>query len=301
MEKTAEIVHADKLVEVTNILVGTDFSPASDRALDYALSLAQRYDARIILAHVITAGTDAMLAPEIAANTRETAFGAAQEEMGQVLISGKLRGVHHETVIEEGVLWPTLEALITRYKADLVVVGTHHLKGLKKMLLGSGAEQIFRQAKCPVLTVGPATEGGAPREGEFKRILFATDFGAGAEREAAFAFSLAQEHQANVTLLHVVSRVEDYSEPGLASKNEAVSHELAELIPAGSGLWCKPEIRMQVGEPVEEILRAAKDVKADLIVIGAKHKKGLAAGHTLHTVAYQLAGAAPCPVLTVRS
>lgn len=301
MEKTAEMVHADKLVEVTNILVGTDFSPASDRALDYALSLARRYDARIILAHAITVGADAMLAPEIAANTRQTIFSAAQEQMGQVLVSGILRGVRHETVIEEGALWPTLEALITRYHVDLVVVGTHNLKGLKKMLLGSGAEQIFRQAKCPVLTVGPAAESGAPREGEFKRILFATDFGAGAEREAAFAFSLAQEHEANVTLLHVVSRVEDNSELGLALKNKAVSHELAELIPAGSEAWCKPEIRMRVGEPVNEILKAAKDVKADLIVIGAKHKRGLGAGHALRTVAYQLAGTAPCPVLTVRS
>lgn len=301
MEKTAEMVRADKLVEFSSILVGTDFSPASDRALDYALSLARRYDARIILAHIITAGTDTMLAPEIAANTRETTFSAAQEEMGQFLVSGKLRGVRHETVIEEGALWPTLEELINRYQADLVVVGTHRIAGLKKMFLGSAAEQIFRQAKCPVLTVGPAVEGAAPNEGEFKHILFATDFGTGAEREAAYAFSLAQEHEANVTLLHVVSRVEDYSEPGLAMKTEAISHQLAELIPAGSELWCKPDIRMQIGEPVHEILQAARNIKADLLVIGARHKKGLAAGHVLQTVAYRLAGAAPCPVLTIRS
>ncbi|HYL64262.1 MAG TPA: universal stress protein [Candidatus Methylomirabilis sp.] len=301
MEKTAGLVHADKLVKFTNILVGMDFSQASERALEYALSLARRYDARVILAHVITTRTDAMLAPEIAANTRESAFSAAQEAMGQILISGRLRGVPHEMAVEEGALWPALETLITRYSVDLVVVGTHNLGGLKKVFLGSGAEQIFRQANCPVLTVGPSVEGAAPKEGEFKHILFATDFGIGAEREAAYAFSLAQEHEANVTLLHVVSRVEDYSEPGLAMKTEAISHQLAELVPPGSELWCKPQVRMQIGEPVREILEVAKDVKADLLVIGAKRQKGLAAGHALHAVAYRLAGAAPCPVLTVRS
>jgi len=301
VEKVAEQVQANKLVELANILVATDFSPASDRALGYALSLARRYEARVIVANVIDSGTELVLAPEMAANTRQTTFSAAQEEMGQILVSGRLRDVRHETVLEEGALWPTMEALIARYSADLVVVGTHKLGGFKKIVLGSGAEQIFRQAKCPVLTVGPGVPGTAPNEAAFKNILFATDFGPGAEREAAYAFSLAQEHESRVTLLHVVSRVEDYSEPGLALKSEAISHQLAELVPPGSELWCKPEVRMSVGEPVHEILKVARETNADLLVIGAKRKKGLAAGHAMHTKAYRLAGAAPCPVLTVRS
>jgi len=291
---------ASKLVALTNLLVPTDFSPASDRALDYALSLARRYEARIILVNVIDDGSELILAPEMAANTRQSTFGSAQEEMGQILVSARLRGVTHETLIEEGRLWPTLEALVAKYEADLIVVGTHKLGSLKKFVLGSGAEQIFRQAKCPVLTVGPAA-AGAPKDAQLKNILFATDFGTGAERQAAYAFSFAQEHQANVTLLHVVSRVEDYSEPGLALKTEAISRELAELIPPGSELWCKPAVRMVVGEPVQQILNAAQAMRADLLVIGAKHKKGLAAGHSMRTIAYALAGAAPCPVLTVRS
>ncbi len=181
------------------------------------------------------------------------------------------------------------------------MVGTHGTGGLQKLLLGSGAEQIFRQAKCPVLTVGPAVKGKAPREVEFKNILFATDFGLGAEREAAYAFSFAQEHQANLTLLHVVARAEDYSEAGLAQKGERVIRELGELVPAGGELWCKAEFRMRLGEPVEEILQLAGEMKADLIVIGAKHSKGLAAGHVPHTFAYRVVCGAPCPVLTVRS
>lgn len=307
MEKMEEKVFESKLaleskmVQLTNILVGTDFSPASDRALDYALSLARRYEARIFLAHVITSDADVMMAPEIMARTYENEVCQAQWRMGEILISGRLRDVFHETVIEHGSLWPTLEALIGKHYIDLVVVGTHGASGLQKILLGSGAEQIFRQANCPVLTVGPAATGGAPKELEFKNILFATDFGLGAEREAAYAFSFAEEHQANLTLLHVVARAEDYSEEGLALKMEAVTHELAELVPTEGEIWCRPVFRMRLGDPVEEVLYAAREMKADLIVIGAKHGKGLAAGHVPHTLAYRVVCGAPCPVLTVRS
>lgn len=307
MEKTEEktlgtnMAVDSKMVQLTNILVGTDFSPASDRALEYALSLARRYEARIFLTHVITNDANVMVAPEIMARTFETEVRGAEERMGEILISGRLRDVFHETLIEHGSLWPTLESLIGKHHIDLVVVGTQGVGGLQKMLLGSGAEQIFRQAKCPVLTVGPAVKGEAPREVEFKNILFATDFGLGAEREAAYAFSFAQEHQANLTLLHVVARAEDYSEQGLALKREAVTRGLGELVPAGGEVWCKAEFRMRLGEPVEEILQVAGEMQADLIVIGAKHGKGLAAGHTLHSIASRVVRGAPCPVLTVRS
>ncbi len=307
MEKTAgkisghETLLGNKMVELRNILVGIDFSPASERALDYALALARRYEARVFVTHVITSDANVMLAPELMSLSHEREVREAQERMGEILISGKLRGVTHETVIEHGSLWPTIEALIGKHEIDLVVVGTEGIGGLQKLLLGSGAEQIFRQAKCPVLTVGPAATGGTPKEVEFKNILFATDFGLGAEREAAYAFSFAQEHQANLTLLHVVPHADDYSEAGLALKREAVTCELAELVPVGGEIWCQPVFRMRLGDPVEEILYVAREMKADLIVIGAKRGKGLAAGHARKTIAYEVVSGAPCPVLTVRS
>jgi nucleotide-binding universal stress UspA family protein len=290
-----------KLVRLTNILVGTDFSPASERALEYALSVARRYDAKIFLAHVITGEANVMLAPEVISMTYGNELRAAQEAMGEILISGRLRDVPHETVIERGMLWPTLEALIAKHHIDLVVTGTQGIGGVQKIFIGSGAEQIFRQAKCPVLTVGPVVRAEMAREVEFKNILFATDFGLGAEREASYAFSFAQENQANLTMLHVVRHADDYSEAGLALKREAIVRELAELVPVGAEMWCKPEFRMRLGEPVEEILEMAREMKADLIVIGAKRGKGLAAGHTPRTIAYRVVLGAPCPVLTVRS
>src|SRR5271170_1036342 len=96
MEKTEEktlgskMAVESKIVELTNILVGTDFSPASDRALEYALSLARRYEARIFLTHVITSDANVIVAPEIMARTYKTDVRGAEERIGEILISGRL-------------------------------------------------------------------------------------------------------------------------------------------------------------------------------------------------------------------
>ena len=118
--------------------------------------------------------------------------------------SGKLRDVEHTTLFMEGNIGPTVERLIHEYNIDLVVTGTHGRGQVKKMFLGSVAEEIFRQAGCAVLTVGPHVKSEALHEVDLKNILFATDFGPGATRAAEYAFSLAQEHEARVTALHVV-------------------------------------------------------------------------------------------------
>jgi nucleotide-binding universal stress UspA family protein len=74
---------------------------------------------------------------------------------------------------------------------------------------------------------------------------------------------------------------------------------MKQLMPAGSENWCKPEFRATFGAAVEEILIAARESKADLIVMGAKARKSLA-GHAPLTIAYNVVTKATCPVLTVR-
>ncbi len=290
---------ASKMIQLARILVATDFSPVSNRALDYAVALARRYESHIYLTHVISPDAYPLAAPEVTVSMVDKQLREAKVKTQELLLSDRLRGIPCEVFIEEGALWPMLEGIIKKQDIDLVVVGTHGMGTLEKLVIGSGAEQIFRQSTRPVLTVGPAVDGGALPEPVFKHILFATEFGLGAEREAAYAFSLGQEHEAMVTLLHVVSHVEDYSEAGMASKTEAIKHQLQELVPSGGEVWCETQFRMGVGDPVDEILRIANETKADLIVMGAKARTGLA-GHVPRTKAYRVVSQAHCPVLTVR-
>ena len=167
------------------------------------------------------------------------------------------------------------------------------------MLIGSVAEEIFRQADCAVLTVGPAVRGDSQKEVELNHILFATDFGPGAEKAAAHAFSLAQEHGAQLTLLHVIESAAAYTEETVAHQREINIVRMKRLMPPGGENWCSPEFRVTYGAAIEEILLAAREAKADLIVMGAKPRKSLA-GHVPLTIAYNVVTKATCPVLTVR-
>ncbi|HYL85690.1 MAG TPA: universal stress protein [Candidatus Angelobacter sp.] len=290
----------DHKIQLAKILVATDFSPASNNAFAYAVSLARCYDSRILLAHVIALDAYPLAAPEVTTHLVETQRRAAEAKIQEVLFSGQLQDVPQDTLIVEGPLWPAIQRLIEKQAIDLVVVGTHGIGAIQKLVIGSGAEQIFRQATCPVLTVGPAVGSGASPNVDFKHVLFATDFGPGCEREAAYAFSLGQEHDATVTLLHVVRHMDDYSEDGLTLKREVIKQQLQDLVPSGAEAWCQTQLRMAVGDPAAEILRYAQETHADLIVMGAKARSGLA-GHVPVTKAYKVVSLAHCPVLTVRS
>jgi len=287
-------------ISLARIMVATDFSPYADRALDYAVSLARRFGSRIYLTHVVTYEGHGVLEPDLGAPARERFRELALQNVKAIEDSGRLFGVAHEAVIEEGSLWPALEILLEKHKIDLLVLGTHGISGPLKAVFGSAAEEIFRQARIPVMTVGPTVTQEPPFEAEFRTILFATDFGPAAEREAAFAFSIAQEHRARLMLLNVTPFKAGYPEWDVVAERELITRQLQELIPQAKELHCKPELDVAYGEPVAEILRVARETKADLIVIGAK-KRGPLSGHIPGTKAYGVVRGAQCPVLTIKS
>lgn len=294
-----EVSKISRSVSLTRVLVTTDYSPESDHALDYALAVARRYDARIYLAHVIAPDPFLYAEPALAQATCEKVRQAAEQGMADILVSGKLRGVPHEVLLEEGNVWAAIEKLIGEHEIDLVITATHGRGRVKKVLIGSVAEEIFRQADCAVLTVGPHVKGEPPREVELKSILFATDFGHGAEKAAVHAFSLAQEHGARLTMLHVIQEATAFTEESVRQQREAAVRRLEKLVPEGAENWCKPVFRATFGAAPEEILTMARETNADLIVMGAKTVKNLA-GHAPFGVAYHVVTRAHCPVLTVR-
>ena len=292
-------VRANQKISLARIMVLTDFSGASDLALQYAIALARRYEAKIYLTHIISPASYQLAEPGLAEYTYQHMRQAAEQGLGDILVSGKLRDVEHTTLFLEGNIWPTVERLILEHKIDLLVTGTHGRGQVKKMFLGSVAEEIFRQAGCAVLTVGPNVKSEAPHEIDLKNILFATDFGHGATRAAEYAFSLAQEHEARVTALHVLQPAVAHTEDGEKKVRQASIDRMKRFVSPECDDWCKTEFRVSYGDPAEEILRQARETTADLIVMGAKARKSLA-GHVPLTVAYNVAAKATCPVLTVR-
>ena len=198
-----------------------------------------------------------------------------------------------------------LSNLVRKYNIDLIVIGTGGRKGLKKLLLGSVAEEVFRNAECPVLTVGPHVTRW-DIDGNLRHVLFVTDFGPESVHGLPYAISLAEENHARLTLLHVVP------EPGVAlpepepgsmpvvDPSEVIAStekQLRDLVPAGTQLWHEPECVVQFGSPAETIVRIASQT-VDMIVLGVKRPKALTK-HLGEGVAYKVVCEAPCPVLSV--
>jgi nucleotide-binding universal stress UspA family protein len=286
-------------IRLRNILLATDFSSASGAALNYALAIARRYESQLYVAHVIRPDAYQLVPPESAAATLELVRRSAEQSMADLLISGRLRGIPHQVLLEQGELWTVLSKLIQENDIDLVVVGTHGRTGVQRVVLGSVAEQIFRLSDRPVLTVGPNAPDEAPEEVELKSIIFATDFSPTAERALAYALSLAQEHQAHLTLLHVVQDFDGVSDKSIARVREFFTHRLQRLLPPGADLWCEPEFAVWFGTPVEGILEVASTQQAQLIVLGVRSGPVLV-GHLPPAKAYRIVCQARCPVLTVR-
>jgi nucleotide-binding universal stress UspA family protein len=139
--------------------------------------------------------------------------------------------------------------------------------------------------------------------GRVRRILLATDFTPNSDRAAGYALSLAQEHQAHLSLLHVVQEELGHSEQNKSRLLEFMHRRLREVVPAEAELWCEPEFFVEFGVPADAILKAAagtgKDDSADLVVLAVR-KAGTFPGHLPPATAYKVVCQAPCPVLTVR-
>ena len=287
-------------VNLGTIIAATDFSPASDRALNYALAIARRYESHVYIVHAIRPDLYTLTPPEASVGMVELAHQAAERGMAGLLISGRLREVPHQAVIEEGDVWTVLSRLASFHNADLIVLGTHGRTGFEKMFLGSVAERVFRLSELPVLTVGPGVEKAPPAEVELKNIVYATDFSENSRRALPYALSLAQEHQASLTMLHVVENTEELSRAATESLQTTFTSRLEHMLPPGSDVWCYPEFVVGFGPAVEQILDACSAAKADLLVLGIRGG-GPALGHWPAPKAYQIVCQAACPVLTVRS
>ncbi len=286
-------------IQLKNILFATDFSHAAAAALPFAAEIAQRFGAKLFAVHAKTPENYALPTAEIwpvvnAELEKET------DRLRQTLRE-QFPGVESDVLIGEGGVWGVLEAAAQEKQADLIVVGTSGRRGIGKFVLGSVAEEILRRAQCPVLTVGPHSPSGPPREAKFRKIVYATDFGDGAPAAAAYAVALAQEHQAHLTLLHVIehSKVGELVRP--QELEEAALDRLRALATGEAELWCEPKAMVRHGVPAEQILEVAEKEQADLIVLGVHNVKGIVrATHLPTAVAHQVISHATCPVLTVR-
>jgi len=301
--------------QLKSVLIATDFSEASEKPLCHALAIARCYGAKFYLAHVVSSLGFTLAGPSAIAAVEEAVCRDAAQLEDDLVRSGALSGLQHQIVIRQGEVWPELEAIIRQEKIDLIIIGTHGRHGMGKLLLGSVAEQIFRQADCPVLTVGPGAYAQprieTPRAN--RTCLLATDFGDASLHALPYAISFANQFEAKLVLLNVIPLIPMAAEPHWCTARDAAQRqEIARIatlrrleeLTRNARLEVRPEfhVEFESASPVSEtILQAAQEPRVDLIVMGLHRSTHIGTvSHMSWTTAYEVVCRAACPVLTVR-
>jgi len=285
-------------ISIQNILFTTDFSPTAEAAIPYVLAVARWYGSKVFVVHSVRPEAIVSIPMEPAPLDLNFNWQEAQSNMADFMRRDPFPGVGCETILRQGVFWDVLAEVIEKNDINLIILGSHGRSGIKKLFLGSVAEDIFRRARCPVLTVGPRATNNQANFESWKHILFATDFSAGSLHALPYALSLAEENQATLSLLHLIPLVPLNEE---RSSIEAAQERLRNLVPADAESWCRLNFEARVGFPAEEILRVAREQHADLIVMGVHAASSpRASAHLPWAIGHEVVSHANCPVLTVR-
>jgi len=285
-------------VGIHNVLIATDFSRCSNLALSFGLELAHGYQANAHVVFVVPADQFLLAGPE--------AYTAAKDVARRDLLELKqelrrkhsyIEGEDYHLFLLEGDVAESILEFARHREVDLLVVGTHGRGGLGRALMGSVAEQVFRQSPVPVLTMGPHLQRIA-RAGTPRNILVPVDFAPASEQAARYAVAMAKEHGATLTLLHVIERWPVQTQADRTRVTEALREKMQDLVrKENSGLRCN--FRVDVGRIVETVLYTANGIEADLVVMGVRPRTGLL-NRLMWPYAYEIVRQASCPVLTVR-
>jgi nucleotide-binding universal stress UspA family protein len=288
------------MVNIKRILCPVDFSTVSRGALNYAVTLARWYQADVTALHVFEVPVaGAYPGPWMAALPSDDELEA---HLSSFVDQSRDPRVRIDIAVRTGNVVHEIAAAVGELGADLVVMGTHGDGIVAHLLLGSVTEKVLRTSSCPVMIVPPTvTHPTAPPN--ITQILCPVDFGPATLRSLAFAFSLAQEAHARLTVLHVLeplrenppeSNVPEY--PNL--RKSQAREQLHAAITAGVDRRCAPVEMLSRGKPSREILRVAAERKADLIVMGVSGEGVIGRmlfGSTTNLVVRE----ATCPVLTL--
>lgn len=290
-----KVLEASTSISFKNILFLTDFKDTSRAAFTYATAFARQFNARIYPAHAVVP----YLPTELEVPTMPDILKQIEVQAGEQLARMvKDTGLEYTPLVTQETPEDAVPRWSREHGFDLIVTGTHGRKGFERLLLGSTAETIFRQANCPVLTVGPAVPPQPGKELSIRNILFATDLSRPTESAISYAVSLALELHARLTLLHVLPEgTREYGDR--ARLIQFVMDELRRLVPENAGFVTTPEFMIKEGDPADQIINYARNNSNDLIVLGLPKNKQFNT-HFRTGVTYKVISTAPAAVLTVR-
>jgi nucleotide-binding universal stress UspA family protein len=278
------------------IAVATDLTD-TEYLLPYAIAQAKASGASLILVHAVLPHESSPMEGGSAAYYDPLRM----DRDARLMLEGLARSVRDQGIecamaVRHGFVPDVISEVVRNAGAGRLVLGTHGRRGLKKFVLGSVARQLLEAIEVPVCTVGPRAHKGTMTQ--LETILHPVSLGGMHEASAALALGLGRQFGAQVVLLHVVPPVPATSrDPGPTIS--AATEQMNRLIPADARSWARVDVRPAHGTMVAEILAAAEETRAGLIVLGV-HAPAHSWLPGTEPAAYKILVSAPCPVLSLR-
>jgi nucleotide-binding universal stress UspA family protein len=288
------------------VICPTDFSDASRSALQYGAVIAEHVGSRLVvmavedplLTEAVDLGTGSVWDP--ADTKRELATFA-----GETLMKHQLRSAKLEFDVAVGKPANEILRVARERKADLLVMSTHGLTGMRKLFFGSTTERVLRETTVPVLATPAADHGPTDLEEirrAVKRVLAPVDLSAASGHQVRIAAGLAEALEVPLLLTHVIEPVRSplakrLHLPSIDQERRARAEDaLADLL-APVPRQQHPEALVSYGDTAEEISKLARDRQAGLIVIGLHGSPML--GPRMGSVTYRVLCLAPALVLAL--
>ena len=278
------------------ILHPTDFSEGAARALEVAARLTTVSRATLVILHAellhdqhsheVGAALD-----EYVATARRLLARLSRDDSPRLDVARKRAILAHEAILD----------VAANRDVDLIVMGTHGRRGLSRLLLGSNAERVLREARCHVATV--RANAAIPADDAFRKLLVPVDFSDSARLGLDGAQALAVNRGAEIHVLHVIEPLPAMYLAGGVTTRFELDGDLRGRVRERLHLWAgEPsgvDYLVEEGHPAVEIARAADDRNTDLIVMsnaGRTAAEWLLVG----SVTERVCRLANVPVLTMR-
>ncbi len=287
---------------IERILAPVDFSERSAGAMRYVEALAEHFGAEVTLLHVLPPPHYEFSSMEVGGTVVSELFAAREQQVRKELdefLRDELPGLKAERVLLEGDPAQTIVEYAHQRRMDLIAVPTHGYGPFRRFILGSVTAKILHDADCPVWTGVHLEEAPPVGEIRFRTVAVAVDLGAQSEKALAWGAEFARSYEARLLLLHAMPCLEprpgEYPQPDW--KNRLAEDCRRRIAALTAKVGCDPEVFIESGDAPEVICSAARQMAADLLVIG----RGSAAGvfGRLRANAYSIIRMSPCPVVSV--
>jgi nucleotide-binding universal stress UspA family protein len=302
------------------ILLAIDDSKFSDAAMHAVIAQAKPQETEVHIVHVIDIMTNEL--PEM----RGYYPGIEHERDGRRLPAEALlaktaellraKALQVTTAVELGSPKSKIIDGAAEWHADLVVLGSHGRTGLERFLMGSVSDAVLRHAHCSVeiVRIPPPTGGSKrpdrPADGQVRRVLLAADDSKFSEAASRLLIEQIRPHEAEVRVFHVVEplsplvvREMGSYDPGqegfLTAQTKQAKDLMAKIAEMLRTKNLKVTTAVAQGDPKSEILDAAEQWKAELIVLGSHGRTGLER-FLMGSVSDAVAHHARCSVEVVR-